>query len=328
MCKIIVFSGLVSLLFLASCGNGGSENAHTKRDTVHINDYNVLFVPDLSNRINPNIHNKPVNDTLILNEFLKNIVELIDLKNRRTNQHDIYKFDFINKKILNNAELCNPNELEINLGKFKGDLQGSSKYLRDEIHNDVLLFSSNIKRIYDYALLHTAGADLWNYFNETISNSIKETKSENITSKNGNRHDLVLLKQFKNVVVLFTDGYIENANKTKGYVLDKHLVDKIRKDFNDNGNGDLEAFILSKPEYLLNKTNNDLTGINVLVLEMIDRSLDKNGVAIHQPTDFQIMKIIWKNWLMKSGADKVEVHQAVSKREEGYQYLKSFMESL
>lgn len=71
-----------------------------------------------------------------------------------------------------------------------------------------------------------------------------------------------------------------------------------------------------------------MKGFNVLVLEMIDRSLDKNGVAIQHPTDFEIMKIVWEDWLTRSGAEKVEIHKAVVNKEKGFELLKSFIENL
>lgn len=328
MCIKNFLLSVVLLTFLISCGSSSNTDENAKRDTVYVNDYNVLLVPDLSNRINQNIHPKPVHDTMILSNILDNIKVLVDLKGRSLNQWDIYKFDFINKSTLNNSDVCRPEELEINLLRFKGKLAEAASYLRDSIDKDIYLFKSNVRSIYNYSINNSAGADLWNYFNETITTSLKLRELEDITSPTSTVLDPIVLKRYKNVVVLFTDGYIENANKANGYVFDPKLITKIRKEYNASGQKDLEKFILSNQEYLLRKTTNDLKGVNVLVLEMIDRSLDKNGVAKHHPTDFQIMKLIWKEWLTASGADMVEVHQAVKKKDEGYALVKSFMEKL
>src|SRR5690606_1130063 len=194
---------LIIVFLITGCNQNTSTKDNIK-DTVYINDYNVLFVPDLSNRINPNIHPKPVNDTLMLSNILDNLITLIDLKNRKTNQSDIYKFDFINKNILNNNNVCSPNELEINLSRFQGNLVGASNYLRDSIDNDINLFKKNVKNIYDYSLNNIAGADLWNYFNETMHNSLINKPAINITSDERTEDEPLLFKRVKNVVVLFT----------------------------------------------------------------------------------------------------------------------------
>lgn len=327
MLKYSFLISISSLLFLSSCNNNTSDSTNSSNDTVYINDYNVLLVPDLSNRINPNIHPKPVNDTTILFNILDNVVTLIDLNNRSVNQKDIYKLDFINQKILNN-NVCDAKELVIDLNKFGNDLSGASEYLRTGIKSDVSAFKSNIKSIYDYSLKNTAGADLWNYFNENISKSLKKTTPIEIKSEDRTSDESIFFKQYKNVVVIFTDGYIENANKTKGYNLDPSLIEKIRKDYLASGNKNLKEYITSNPEYLLHNTTNSLEGTNILILETIDRSLNKNGVALKQPTDFQIMKILWEQWLTDSGADKVEVHQTVHKKEEAFEIIKTFMEEL
>lgn len=327
--KTYTYAILCGLLFACSaCSNSTDKKTDkSQSDTIFINDYNLLFVPDLSNRIDHTIHPKPVNDTSILANILDSVVTLIDLNNRRTNQTDSYKFDFINKGILN-KQLFKPENLEINLARFKNNPKAASNYLRSDIKNDIDLFKKAVQSIYDYAQKNPVGADLWNYFNETINTSITHKAIEELSPKDQPDEDPIVFKKFNNVVVLFTDGYIENANKTKGYVLDKPLIERIRKDFLATDSKDLKTFILAQPKYLLNKTTNDLAGIHILVLEMMDRSLDADGVAIKQPTDFQIMKIIWEDWLKKSGAETIAVHQTVSKKEDAYAILKKFMEDL
>lgn len=334
MRKLFVITGFVIVSFLLSCGNASEQHSTSKdgsrdteftgNDSIYNNDFNVLFVPDLSNRIDQRLHPKPVNDTVIISNIIDSVVSLIDINNRRTNQLDVYKFDFINKGILN-SNICNPKDLEINLGVFDKKQIEASNYLRTGIQKDIIHFKDNIRKVYDYSQAHPAGADLWNYFNETINSSLIEEEPRVLPSSNNDSSEPIIIKQYKNLVVLFTDGYIENANKAKGYVLDPALIEKVRKEFLVSGNRDLKSFILSNPNYLLNKTNNDLHGVHVLVMEMIDRSLDKSGVALKQPTDFQIMKILWEEWLISSGAESVQLHQAVRKKEEGLAIIRKYL---
>lgn len=171
------------------------------------------------------MHPKPVHDSLLLNHILDNIVKLIDLNNRKTNQADIYKFDFINQTILN-KDVCKTENLEINLVKFENNQIKGTKYLREGIFQDISNFKRNIGSIYQYSLLNSSGAVLWNYFNETLNVSGIYKEANNISPQPRKEEDPIILKQYKNVVVLFTDGYIENANKTRGYVVDSKLIVK------------------------------------------------------------------------------------------------------
>lgn len=307
---------LISLLSLSSC-------REMKHIVIPTNDYNLLIVPDLSNRINQEIHPKPLHDTILIDEFIGNIKALLKVRNRSINQYDIYKFDFINRGILNKGNV-NVDNLLIDFGRFKNDVLKAADFKRDSLARRGLAFMNTVKGIYDYSLDNSCGADIWNYFDETIKSSLLKTDTVRLITQDGD----TLLRNNKNVVVLFTDGYIENANNTKGYVLNESMIKQIRNDYLTSKSTDLDKFICSNPNYLLKRTNNQLNNVNVIILELIDRSLDRNGVALVQPTDFQIMKILWKKWLKDSGCPHVEVYQAVNSKEQVLEYLKSFMEKI
>jgi len=100
----------------------------------------------------------------------------------------------------------------------------------------------------------------------------------------------------------------------------------LRTEFLKSKSSDLQKFILSNPQFLIKKINNDLKNTDVLVLEVTDRSLDINGVARFHPTDLEIIKIIWTDWLIKSGADHVQIHAALSNRKDVHTILKNFIE--
>ena len=137
---------------------------------------------------------------------------------------------------------------------------------------------------------------------------------------NGSTSSIKLFKQFKNAVIVITDGYVESANKEKGYQLDKSSVDLIRKEFKASGQEDLRKFIISNEKFHLKRTSKDLSQCNILVTEFFDRSLNSNGVATIQPTDFEILEIVWKKWLFDSGAKTVEILPKANSKAE---YLKS-----
>lgn len=313
--KFIVSLLTVTSLLLSCCKKPGDTK--TPLEFTRIYNYNVLIVPDLSNRINPEIHPKPVQDTTLINNVIDSIGSLLNVNNRQMNQLDIYKLDFINKGILNSGA-ADPGKMEINFSVFKNKLREASDYKRERLKPAVSDFKTEVSKVYRYSLQHTAGSDVWNYFNETINTSLLNEPDRTDEKEK-------MITGTKNIVVLFTDGYIESANQNPGYIFDQQSIEKIRNEFLSRKSIDLERFIGSNPDYLIKKTTNNLKNLNVLVLEMVDRSLDKNGAAISQPTDFEIMKAVWTKWLKDSGAAKVEIYPAFSKKTEAFTALKKFM---
>lgn len=319
--KIIIRSVFFTnaLLILIAC-----PQPPKKPRQVFVNDYNILLVPDLSNRIDQHIHPKPVDDILLINNILDHSEDLLKLQNRTTNVLDIYKLDFINRGILN-GQIVNAKDVELNFRRFKGNLMDASDYKREELQKDIKTFQKSTKNVYDDALAHPSGSDIWNYFNETIIPNVlpEDGAVVNLTSDN-----LQLVKKNKNVVVLFTDGYIENINQTQGYTLSQEMITSIRTSYQKSKRDNLEDFIGSRPEYHLKPTDNNLSALNILIFEVVDRSLDSNGVAKYQPTDFQIIKILWTKWLKDSGCNNIEIHQAFNKKEEAYEKLSAFLVKL
>ena len=246
---------------------------------------------------------------------------MLKLGNRNLNQLDIYKIDFINRGILNEKTINNSN-FEINFLKFKNRLKEASKYKGSQLKSDISTLKKETVKIYSYALIQSSGSDVWNYFNETIHSSLSNQIDTIKISENKG-----IISTTKNKIVLLTDGYIETINKTSGYNLNQDLITEVRTEFLKSKSSDLQKFILSNPQFLVNKTNNDLKNMDVLVLEVTDRSLDINGVARFHPTDLEIIKIIWTDWLTKSGAGRVQIHATLSNSKDVYPIIKKFIES-
>ncbi len=288
-----------------------------------VKDYNMLVVPDLSNRIDQNLYPKPVHDTVLINQMLGHLKTYIGLNHRKTGQKDVYKLDVINKGILS-TQVFNPSEMTIDLRRFENNALERSNYLRNDLAHDVVKFRNGVKTLYDYALVHPSGADVWNYFNESIKRGLEDTARVQVL----NTPEQIVYKQTKNVALLLTDGYIESANKEKGYLLNDLLIHKIRKDYHASGRTDLREFVLSNPDYFIKETAADKNELNVMVCEVIDRSLDKNGAATVQPTDFQILEILWTKWLKDAGCDKIKILQAVKSKEQFAVEVEQFLKSL
>lgn len=307
---------LISILTTISCCKEDRPIKYTYKTN-----YNVLLVPDLSNRINQSIHPKPIDDTMIISTILDSIPQFLKIGNRTINQLDRYKIDFINRGILND-EKFNNSDFDINFLRFKNKLKEASEYKRNHLKSDISTLKKETAKIYSYAFMQNSGSDVWNYFNETIHSSLSFQVD---TVKVAN--DREIISQTKNKVVLLTDGYIETINKTSGYHLNQDLITKVRTEFLKSKSDDLKKFILTNPQFLIKKINNDLKNTDVLVLEVCDRSLDTYGVAKFHPTDLEIIKIIWTDWLTKSGVRHVQIHAALSNRKDIYSIIKNFIES-
>lgn len=309
---------VISTLIMISGCKKKPEPAYTN---VYVNDYNILLVPDLSNRINPAVHPKPTNDLDLIYTILDHTTDLLKLQNRTTNVLDTYTLDFINRGILN-ENVVEAKDVELNFRRFKGKLLEASEYQRKVLEHDINTFKKKTKEVYDYALAHPSGSDIWNYFNETV---IPKTLPEQGETTDLPGNHLRLVKKNRNVVVLFTDGYIENTNKTPGYMLNQEMIEQIRKAYKTSKATNLAAFIQSQPQFHIKPTENDLSDLHIIIFEMMDRSLDPNGVAVHHPTDFQILKVLWTKWLKDSGCKDIEIHQTFSRKGDAYERLHAFL---
>lgn len=301
-------------LSLLGCGRGkpGTEesNPASKPSEVLINSYNVLLVPDLSNRINPQIHPKPVHDTILLNSFVDNIRQFLTIGNRKMNQNDVFTIDFMNRGVLSSG-IVNAKDMQISFDKFGNRQRDRSDYIRVQLVNDQGKLKRELAALYKYSLKNNSGSDIWTYFDQTIHESLidRPIKVEKISPTTTTR---VIMK---NMAIILTDGYIENKNQTPGYSLRYSVIDKARIDYNKTG-GSIDQFIAKNPQYQIKPTSTSLKGLSVMVVEFTDRSRNPQGVAMKHPNDYQIMRAIWKKWLLDSGADACEVYEAVKQPNE------------
>lgn len=316
--KIQYIFSLLTIAVFVGCASDDSV-----KQQVMLKDYNIIIAPDLSNRINTQLYPKPIHDTVLIRELIGHSSDLLSLNNRSSGQLDIYKIDFINRGILNTASF-DPKKMTIDFGRFANHQLDRASYIRKELKTDVRIFSNEVNRVYDYSLKNPSGADVWNYFNETIKSSLVDVTPQRIEGSG----KIIVDKKNTNVVLLLTDGYIESTNKGRGYRLGSELVAKIRKDFNASGQRDLTAFIHADSSYAIKKTDYNLKDVNIFIAELVDRSLDPTGQAKEQPTDFQIIKVVWEKWLKDSGCTNVKVIQAVNTKDQFYQGFEQFLKTL
>ncbi|WDO11688.1 hypothetical protein MH928_10125 [Flavobacterium sp. WW92] len=292
---------LVSFIAL-SCNNDKNIDKKVNDEIVKVSNFNIIIAPDLSNRIDPKIHPKPVHDTIIINNIFEQIPDILKFGGRSAHQKDIFTFDFINAGILNSSNFEASN-FQINFSQFENNQLERSDYIRNNLKKDILTAKQNIKAVYDKSIKDLHGSDIYNYLNSTVNNILVSEEPTII-----NLDNLNVEISTKNIIVLFTDGYIENATEDSGYQFSEATVNKIRKQFISQQSKDLNSFITDNPQFQINRlTNKNLKDCRIIVVEMVDRSLDSNGVARKLPTDFDIMRAVWENWFKQSNIAEYEI---------------------
>ncbi len=310
---------LAVLTAAISCGD--EKNDTIQKEVADISNYNIIIAPDLSNRINPHIHPKPIHDTVIINDVYEQIPTFIKTGNRQSQQMDVFTFDFINGGAINKISV-NQNNIKVDFSQFGTRQLERSDYIRKGLTKDIASAKESIAEIYKYAINNPSGADIYNYLNATVNNVLvpEDFTITEITSY------LDARTSTKNIIILFTDGYIENVTKGAGFQFTGSTVRKIRENFNKSEIKNLNHFIAAHPQYQINPlTNKNLEHARIIVVEMIDRSLDENGVATAHPTDFVIMRAVWEHWFKQSNVLDYEFINAQNTSEQTLTHIKKFI---
>lgn len=314
-----MYKFLITSLLVAVSSCKSDEGRET--ELVNITNFNVIIAPDLSNRINPVIHPKPVHDTIIINSIYDDIPKFIKSGGRTTQQKDVFTLDFINTGILNDLNF-NQNSVKIDFGQFEKRQTDRSDYIRSKLKNDIIIAKKNVKAIYENSVKNPHGSDIYNYLNSTINNILV---SEEVSIHKVSEY-IEAEVSTKNILILITDGYIENSTTGSGYQFTESTIQKIRKDFINKKQKDLNAFIAENSQFQINPlTNKSLSECKIIVVEMIDRSLDSNGVAKQYPTDFDIMRSVWEQWFEQSNISDFQFVKAQNTPEQVLSQITKFI---
>lgn len=292
--------------------------AQKQKQIIH---YNVVFAPDLSNRLNQKLYPKAVNDAEIIDGILEKVwPDLLKLK-RIDGQQDVYRVDFINKGLIGLYKI-NTNTLTIDFRRFGSRQIDRINYILSRNHvsrtfaEDRRTLINEYRKFNTRAAISNNGADIWTYFQSGIDSRIvlPDAAIGKVTHK------------FRNIMILFTDGYIEAGIYNKGYDLSAAKVAGFRTAFLKSKESSMEVFLKMNPKFKINPTTNPfLKDLDVIVLEMYDRSLSKTGAATKHPTDMEIMKVIWTDWFKSSGVKRFELKSTASNTTEAVQYIMDFI---
>jgi|GEM_PF-435015 len=314
----------ITLLTLTSClPNNGQEKVATK---TH---FNIYIVSDLSNRVNNILYPKPIQDTVIISAYIKNFDSVLHLGNRLINQKDRLQYQVVNNEFYNLMPTGITDNLKIDIARFdnEGKQARRIEYVKKSMAGDLNRMSGDIDQFYDSAAKHQYGADIWTYLNNfSPSNSINKSDTATVFNLDENQ---TIHNKISNIIFLFTDGYIEAGLYNKGYDLGQKMVNVIRDEYHKSRMHNLDQFLDAHPEYSIKPlTNNELKKVNIIVMEAYDRSLSKSGAATTHPTDTEILKAVWKQWMQKSGVPIFELHPYVNSIQEANAIFYKFLEKV
>ena len=303
---------LISVLICSACTYVAAQKIKEATD------YNIVFAPDLSNRLNPKFYPKAVNDVDIVQGVLKKVWPEI-LKFKRTDgQLDHYSVDFINRGLIGLYKI-NTEVLTIDFQQFEKQVDRINYIMARvprSLPKDIYNFTAEYKKFNDKAAISNNGADIWTYFQSGIDDRIilPDLAVGKITHK------------FRNIMVLMTDGYIEAGIYNKGYDLSAKKIEDFRNAFLKSKDGDMASFLSKNNKYKIKPAKNPyLKNLEVIVIEMYDRSLSKTGAATQHPTDMEIMRLIWTDWMKNSGVKRFELKPAASNQAEAVKYILDFI---
>jgi hypothetical protein len=278
---------------------------------------NLTVAIDFSNRV---LRPKPVPDQ----DALKTIFKLFKSKLRigqRLYQNDIIRFDPINSTLLMQNAVT-----EINLQKFEFNHSARIQYL-NSFHQSSEKFSFDSTRLFNWyyrtltsARNHPLGADIPSFLAQL--GLLEVSNWTNTFQGQTNKH--------RNVLILITDGYLEvqttacTPTSRMCIDLDNNRINAFRQAFRNSGIADMKQFYTNNGYGITPVSNSFLNNLEVLVLEIQDRTI-VNGASTVHPTDEEIIKLFWEDWLRKSGVRRFKIYEAASSIQELRTNIEDFL---
>lgn len=288
-----------SLILLISCKS--SKTDYKIINQIH---YNIIFAPDLSDRISHK--NYLLSDEEIAKDFCALLYPEIINNDAPINQLDRVKFDFINST---HGKLYNLTTSSIDLSVFGNDQLARVNYLG--VFDSTSKFKSDIdsfvKQFDKYTNSITEsndhGSDIYKYL-KNLSYLQIDTTTKSITDDS---RRMIIKSHYENILVILTDGYIEtgksNDNNKTSEALSEAKIANFRKDFLANKNTGITLSDYYKGSgYKINPISNPaLFTTKIIVMQIYDRGHTDGGNKNLGPTDDEIIKLFWQDWLINSG---------------------------
>ncbi|HVI46209.1 MAG TPA: hypothetical protein VM802_15140 [Chitinophaga sp.] len=314
-------TGFIALLAALGCRapQRDHENVPDTGSVFTITHFNILFAPDMSNRVDTERYKRPLNDVNILSIVTSDLYPSILRFKRSENQKDKLRIDFINRGLINQYAV-NTDKLLIDFDRFANQKERIN-YIRQTLKKDEDEMTMEFTRVNGLAVRQNFGADIWSYLNQGIDDK-RVLFSEKPVRLDHNTY----VNTYRNILIMPTDGYIEAGIFGKGVDLGQNTVARFREAFSNSGETSMQQFLDSNKQFQIRPVNNAyLKDLEILVMELYDRSLSKQGAATVHPTDMEIIKLLWTKWLQQSGVKRFELHPFASSRDEAEKTILNFM---
>ncbi len=332
MVKRFLFVVVTFFLFVVSgCSQGTENKSKPEYDQQH---YNIIVAPDLSNRIDNKVHPKPVSDEDIIKSLFSNVDNILKFGNRSSEQKDKFSFVFTSNRLVSSLGI-NRDLLSLDFSSFENQkgridyINSREEFAKNGLSENIEYLINECNDIYNNARAKQGGADMWSFLNSSIDATVSETeikKLDFVDYKVNSRH--------KNILIIFTDGYIENGlvlkygsgySNNMTYDLPQSTINKFRQDYLRSNTSDMKKFFDENQYGIIPVKNEYLKNFDILVMELYDRSLDKHGAAKVHPTDADIIKLFWSDWFEKSGVKSYELHTCVSSQRTAEDIILNFI---
>jgi len=325
--------GVATIYSFTSNGEIGNVNEiseYTNSNTVLNENINILITPDLSNRITEK-YSKPLCDEDIIYNIMESYYPSIyQSSGRIIGQKDKLSILLTTPKLVNNYNI-KMEQLRIDLSSFNDSerivyLTDSSKS-GNTYKNDVKEFNMEINNVYQSAKKAPVGADIRNLLESQLNSNNILSDPDTI-----NAFGKTVVTKNRNVLILITDGYMESGsnarpkNGNKCYYLSKKEVDRFRTKFLNSDETNIKVFFDKNGFGIVPVENENLKNIEIIAIEFYDRSLSKeSGSSRVKPDDYDIMKLFWEDWMLKSGVKRFEVHENFSSKSESQTVINNFI---
>ena len=313
----------------------GIEIEKTIRSPKKQEHFNMIIVPDLSNRIDIVNKPKPVSDLEIIGGVLDNIYPEFLSENRiNAHQQDRFLLEFTNQKLITDHNI-NTDLLSVDISKFKNQIERieylTGKNNLNNLNRDIEKLKTEVGNTYAKARADLGGADIPSFLENLNTSQIKKKGC----LKNKKTHDgKTIVQEYRNVIILITDGYIEADKYSSNYTSQKiypniseKRINSFRNDFSQKKNGrSLKQFFTDEGYGITPVQNELLKETEILVLEIDDRSLNESGNSTKEINDYKIIKLFWEDWLTKSGVKRFELYKKASTKTEVQDHINKFLQ--
>jgi hypothetical protein len=316
-----------SLLACSAEKESTTEQKSQAKEVKEIEHFNIIIVPDLSNRINSDLYPKQLADQEIIKTVADVFPECFQKGGRIVHQKDRLSLRLINQRQLPNfSEL--EEALSIDLGKFDLDQRARIEFIKNRAENslkdEIEEFKKTTDLIYESVGTKTIGVDIWNFFNQSVDESFLQLTNAASTSS--------IQDKARTIIILLTDGYIEAGSygkeyckENRCYYLSNHILEKFRADHKKSNHSDIAETFRKSNYGIVPASNPHLKDVEVLALEFYDRSKTKGGNSTKYPNDFQINKLFWEDYLKNSGVKKFKIVEAKSFKGDIEKIIKDFV---